>query len=350
MEKVKREDIVTGVSIHSSRVSACIAVSGEDGEPIITGLGRAEGRLLGAKGVLNIDALSRAMRGALNAAEAEAGAASPKAFISVSGGSLNIEKSRGIIKLSQKGTEITDKNVRDVLKVADTVSANLESEIMHSIPQSFVVDGQKNVENPTGLYAVKLEVEALLVMAQIPFLQNVVKALNLAGVDMEDIVFSGIALSKCLLSQKTEDKGVALMEIDNNYTVNSLFYDNILKGIDVQEKSAISEGVLEAMKINLDKMRGEKPISKIILSGGGYIHEDFIERVNSIFGIPSSVAYARNIRGMAKDINNPAHLASTGLALYGFQKRRENLNGVKAGSTILEKISKSVGIFIEEYF
>jgi len=350
MEKVKKSDIITALSIHSSRVSACISAPGEDGDPHIAGLGKSEGKLLGEKGVLSIDRLSGVIREALARAREEAKTEPRKVLVCVSGGNINSEKSRGIVKLSQRGEEISERNIKDALKIANTIPINMEKEIIHSIPQSFILDGQKGIEDPVGLFGVKLELEALLVTAHLPFLQNIVKAVNLAGLDLEDVAFSGIASSKCLLSGDTEKKGIILMEIDNHYTACSLFFGNVLRGVAVEEKSAIKEGALEALRGKLDKMRGDKTISRIFLTGGGYIHEDFIEKVNTIFGIPSEMAYVRNVKGSARDIRNTFHLTSMGLALYGLERRRESSAGKRRGSRIIRKISKSIGDFINEYF
>ncbi|MBL7070688.1 MAG: hypothetical protein ISS26_00740 [Candidatus Omnitrophica bacterium] len=350
MEKIKKDNIITAISVHSSRVSACISALSKEEGLLVTGLGKSEGRLLGGKGVLDIDVLSRAIRKALRMAREESGSEGQKAFISVSGGNIFSEKSRGIAKLNLRGEEITDKNIKDALKVANTMPINIEKEIIHSIPQDFVVDGQSDIENPVGLYGVKLEIEALLVMAHVPFLQNIVKAMNLAGIDMEDIVFSGIASSKCLLSAETEKKGVILLEIDNSYTSGCLFYDNLLRGTAVVEKSVIQDGVLEELKSKLDKIRRDKTVSKIYLTGGGFIHEDFVEKVNLIFGIPSETSYVRNAKGRARDIKNTSHLTSIGLALYGAERRLEGLTRRKGRPRILQKISRSVGDFISDYF
>ena len=263
---------------------------------------------------------------------------------------MQYEKARGMVRLSHRGEEISNKNIKDALKTAEIIPLNVAREIIHSVPQNFIVDGQKNIKNPVGLYGVKLEVETLLITSHLPFLQNIIKSLSLAGVELEDIIFSGIATSKSLLSQATEGKGIILLEIDNNFTSASFFFDNVLNGIDIQEESVISDGVLKSLKENVDKIRGEKPISKILLAGGGYIHEDFIEKVDSIFGIPSETAYLKGLKGTARDMNNPAHLTSAGLALYGLERRREDSIYKRVGSRLLNKVTKRVGNFLNEYF
>ena len=350
MEKIRDNEVVTALSIYSCRVSACIATLDKEGFPNIVGLGKSEGKLLGGRGVLDVDILSMAIRDSLKIAQEEANLSSPKTFVSVTGGSITSEKSRGMVRLSQRGEEITERNIRDVLKVANTIPINISREIIHSIPQDFIIDGQGDIKNPVGLSAVKLEAETLLITAHTPFLHNIIKSLNLAGLELEDIVFSGIALSKCLLSADTLEKGIVLLEIDNNFTALSFFFDNVLRGVDIQQKSVIRDGVLESLKENIDRMCGNKPISKVILIGGGYIHEDFIEKVDSIFGIPSQVAYARNIRSSAKDINGPSYLTSIGLALYGLEQRKKDFADKKGGLGILHKVTKRMGELLEEYF
>ena len=152
MEKVKKADIVAAISIYSSRVSACIATLDKEAYPNIAGLGKSEGKLTGAKGVLDIDALSKAVRDSLKMAQEEAGVECSRALISISGANIESEKSKGMVKLGQRSEEISDKNVREVLKVAGTIPLDVEREIIHSIPQDFVVDGQSNIKNPVGLY------------------------------------------------------------------------------------------------------------------------------------------------------------------------------------------------------
>ena len=350
MERIKKSDILTAVSIYSSRVSACIAALDES-TPVIMGLGKSEGRLMGGKGVLDIDVLSKAIRNSLNMAQEEAGRGTSQAIVGISGASIKSEKSRGIVKLGHKGEEISNRNVREVLKVADTVPLNVEREIIHSIPQDFVVDGQNGIKNPVGLYGIKLEAETLLVTAPVPFLQNVIKSLNLAGVDAEDVAFSGIGACRCSLSpEDAAEKGVILIEIDNNFTALSFFFDNILRGVEVQQKSVISGGALEGLKEKADKVREDKPISKIILTGGAYFHEDFIEKVDSAFGVPSQTAYPRNIKGSAREMTNPSHLTSIGLACYGLERRREGMARKRGSIGLLHKATKRVNDFINEYF
>jgi len=351
MEKVKKDDIVTALAVYSSRVSACIAVLDKENRPNIAGLGKSEGKLMGAKGIFDIDALSKAIRDALKAAQEEAKLECPRTFVSISGGNIGSENARGMINLGQRGEEISEKNVIGVLKMADTIPLNIEREIIHSVPQDFAVDGQHGIENPVGLYGVKLEAETLLVTIHIPFLQNVIKCLNLAGIELEDVVFSGIAASKSLLSHEdAKGKGALLIEIDDNFTAASVFFDGTLKGLDIRQRSVIAEGTLETLKEKINKIRGNRPISKIILAGGSFIHEDFIEKVDSIFGIPSHMAYARDIKGSAGDINNPANLTAIGATLYGFEERKKGLSAKKDGVGLLSKTTKKINDFLNEYF
>ena len=351
MEKLKKNSIVTALSIYASRVSACIAVMDKDTGPNIIGLGKSEGRFMGGTGVLDIDGLCRAIRDSLKMAGDEAGAESPRALISISGGAITSQVSRGMITLSQRGEEISEKNIKSVLRIADRTPASIEKEIIHSIPQDFSVDGQDGIKNPAGLYGVKLEAETLLISAHVPFLQNVVKCLNLAGTEAEDIVFSGVAASRCLLPFEGNDgTGIVLLEIDNNFTALSLFFSNVLRSVDVYSKSVIADGALEILKEKIDKMRGHKPISRIMLAGGSYFHEDFMGKVDSVFGIPSQMAHARNARGTARDISNPAHLTSLGLALYGLEKQRRGIPHRKAGAGLFHRASRRFGDFLNEYF
>jgi len=349
MEKINKKNAVAALSVYSSRVSACVAVLGEDGLANVIGLGKSEGKFMGSTGILDIDALSGALRDSLKIAQEESGTDLSRVLVGVTGGSIGSEKSRGMVRLSHKSEEITQRRIREVMKVADVIPAGIEKSVIHSIPQHFTVDGQGGIKNPTGLYGVKLEAETLLITAPVPFLQNTVKCLNMAGLDAEDIVFSGIAASRCLLSGQGGEGGVVLMEIDNNFTVLSIFFDGTLIAVDVYGKSVISDGAIEVLKKKIDKIRGGRPVSRVILAGGSYVHEDFIEKMEAVFGVPSQAAYARNIRGSAKDINNPANITSIGLAVYGLMRKKENMARRKGGG-LLGEATRKVGDFLSEYF
>ena len=255
MEKMKSKDIISSLSINSSNVAACVMTLDEEKSPFILGLGKAEGRLLGSRGVLNIDELSKAIKDSLRKAQSEAGYKSPKVVISITGGSLSSEISRGIVKLSSKGEEIRARHVKAALKIAEAIPVDSAKDILHSIPQDFIVDGQSGISNPTGLNGVKLETETMLVTAHAPFLQNVVKAMNLSGIELEDVVFSGLANYQCLAADETIGQGIVLIEIDNNFTTLSVFYDNTLRGIHIEQESVIADSVLERLKVGMDRIR-----------------------------------------------------------------------------------------------
>jgi cell division ATPase FtsA len=350
MEKIRKKDVVTALNISSARVSACIAALDERNDAGVIGLGKSEGKLLGKKGVLDIDVLSKAIRDSVKMAQEEAQLKSPKAVVSISGRSISSERSRGIIKLSHRGREISDRNIRDVLKIAEIIPINIAREIIHSVPQDYIVDDQNDIKNPVGLHGVKLEVETLLITAHIPFLQNIVKSLNLAGIDLEDAIFSGIATSQCLLTQETLEKGVILLEADNNFTTASFFFDNILRGIDICERHISEDGVFENLRKKIELMRKQKPISKIIIIGTDFIPEETIEKIESAFGIPTEAGYARNAKGRARDITNPMHIASVGLALYGLEGRRNNMSEEGIRRNVLGRVATHIGGFFEEYF
>ena len=321
MEKINKENIVAALSIGSSRVSACMARIDAAGVVNIIGLGKTEGRLMGKKGVLDIDVMTSAIRSSLKMAEVEAGIEAARAFVSISGANIISEKGRGMVKLGKKGEEIFNRHVKSALKVAEAMPLSMEKEIIHSIPQSFAVDGQNGIKNPIGLYGVKLELEALVIAVDVPFLQNIIKCLNIAGAELEDAVFSGIATARCVFPKETEPGGIVLIEADSSFTALSIFFDNVLRGVDVYDKNVFQEGTLEYLRDVTDRMRGTRPVSRIIITGNPFLPEEVIERLETVFRVPSQIGYPRHIKGTAKEINNPAHITSMGLAMYGADKK-----------------------------
>lgn len=350
MEKINKENIVTALNIGSTRVSACVAKRDAAGTVSIVGMGRAEGKLMGKKGVLDIDTMSSAIRVSLKMAEVESGVETARAFVSISGANITSEKGRGMVKLGKKGEEIFNRHVKSALRVAEAVPISMEKEIIHSISQNFTVDGQSGIKNPIGLYGVKLEVEALIIAADVPFLQNVIKCLNIAGVELEDVVFSGIATARCVFPKELETGGIVLIEADSNFTSLSIFFDNVLRGIDVYDKNIFQEGALEYLRDITDSMRGARPISKIIITGSSFLPEEIIERLETVFRVPSQIGYPRNIKGSAKDINNPIYMTSIGLAVYGLEKRLAALPGAGSKLGFFHKMIGNLKALFTEYF
>jgi len=339
---------VSALALNSNRISASVVRLNEDGEPFVTGLGKFEGRIMGSSGVLDIDRMARGMKTALSKAFEESGDEPKQLLLGVSGASVSCETARGIVKIGNKNGEITKTHLREVMKIAEMLPVDRARQILHSIPQDFILDGQDGIANPLGLAGMKLETETLLVTAYAPFIQNVTKALNLAGKEARDIIFSVFAVSDSVFERQDKPKGVALLEIDDAFTSVSFFYGNLLRGLKVERSSAISEGALERLSKGLDKMRGGRAVSEIILLGGSYVHEDFVEKVNRVFGIPSRMAYLRQVKGSAKDISSPAHIPSISLCLYGLVSSSPDSDIIRQG--LLGRARRRLGEFIEEYF
>lgn len=352
MEKVKinRENIVIALNIGSSRITACIAAADSCGSAAIIGLGKADGRFMGNKGVLDIDVMSNAMRYAMRAAGQEAGTEITRTFVSISGANITSEKSRGMIRLCKSGEEIFNRHIKSALSVAEAVPLGMEKEIVHSIPQSFVVDGQDSIKNPLGLYGVKMEVDALLVAAAAPFLQNVIKCLNIAGAELEDVVFSGIAAAACVFPKEMEPGCVILIEADNNFTSLSVFLDNVLRGMEAYGKNILQSGAMESLSEGAKRICGAVPISKIVITGSSFFSEDIIERLEAVFRVGAEIGYPRNIRGTARDINNPAYITAMGLAIYGAEKRLAEAPVTGCGRGVFGKAINHLKALFAEYF
>jgi cell division ATPase FtsA len=193
-------------------------------------------------------------------------------------------------------------------------------------------------------------VEALIIAVDTPFLQNIIKCLNIAGIELEDAVFSGIATARCVFPKEPEAGGIVLVEADSNFTALSVFCDNILSGVDVYDKNIFQDGALEYLRDATDRIRGTRPISKIIITGSSFLPEEIIERLEAVFRVPSQIGYPRHIKGSAKDINNPVHITSMGLALYGLEKRRAASPAAGSKFGFFRRVAARLKSLFNEYF
>lgn len=224
--------IVVGVDIGTSKIVTIIAKI----DDFVNILGVSEVKALGIrKGqIVNIEEAVSAINNALESAERMAGYSASHVVVSISGGHIESQNSRGVVAVSSPDGEITRNDLNRVIDAAKAISLPSSREIIHVLPRNYTVDGQDGIKDPIGMTGVRLEVDTHIVTANATSLRNFDKALAGVGVDVDAVVFSGYASSLSVLSDTERELGVVLVDIGAGttdicvYAEGSVSYSSVL--------------------------------------------------------------------------------------------------------------------------
>lgn len=218
-----RNGYIVGFDIGTKKVTAIISEITEDKKIEIIGIGSSESRGLRKGVVVNLDATVDAINKAQEEAELMAGVEIDSGFIGISGAHIKSFNSRGVIAVSSKNREISREDINRVIDQSKAVSIPPDREIIHIIPQEFVVDEQDGIKDPLGMSGIKLEVNVHIVTGAITSVQNLKTCTTRAGIEIEQIVLNQIATSTSVLTHDEMELGVGLIDIGAGTTEIAIF-------------------------------------------------------------------------------------------------------------------------------
>src|SRR2546423_1580478 len=189
----------------------------------IVGLGVAESRGIRRGVVVNLEAAVESIKKAIEEAELMAGVEIDSVHLALSGPHIKGFNSRGVIAVAGKNREITREDVRRAIDAAKAVSLPTGREILHVLPQDFVVDDQDGIGAPVGMTGARLEVNVHIITGGTTATQNVVACVNRAGISVVDTVIEQLAASEAVLTPDEKELGVALLDIGGRPTDLAIF-------------------------------------------------------------------------------------------------------------------------------
>jgi cell division protein FtsA len=220
---LSRKRIITGLDIGSTKVCAIIAEGAAGEPPNILGAGISPCTAVKKGVVADISAVAAAIESAVAEAEESSGRRAGSAVVGVTGEHIISLNSRGSIAVNHPNIEISLTDIEKVLAASRTLVLPPDREIIHSIPRFYTVDGVSGVESPAGMYGTRLEVETHIVTGLSTLLQNVVKCINTAGIDVEGTIFTPLADAESVILPKERELGVALLDIGGGTTDIAVF-------------------------------------------------------------------------------------------------------------------------------
>jgi cell division protein FtsA len=223
----KARNIVLGLDMGTTKISAIIGEIHGDGIIDVIGIGSRQCSGLQKGVVANMDRTVDAIAKAVEEAQIMAGVEVDSAYVSLAGPHVNGMKSTGIIAV--KNQEITGREIERVIEAARVVALPEDREIIHVLPQEFVVDDQDGIlEAPLGMSATRLEAKVHIITVTTAAANNAIKCINKAGFEVEDLVLEQLAVSGAILNDEEREAEVLLVDIGGGSTNIALLADGSL--------------------------------------------------------------------------------------------------------------------------
>ncbi|HQO75438.1 MAG TPA: cell division protein FtsA [Candidatus Saccharicenans sp.] len=218
-----RNNYLVGLDIGTKKTVAIIGEVTEEQKVEIIGIGVAESKGIRKGVVVNLDQTISAIKKAQEEAELMAGVEIDSAYVGISGAHIKSFNSRGVVAVSGKNRQITREDIKRVIDQARALSIPPDREIIHIIPQEFIVDEQDGIKDPLGMSGIKLEVNVHIVTSAITSLQNLKNCLERSNIGIQEIVLNQIATSYSTLTQDERELGVGLIDLGAGTTEVAIF-------------------------------------------------------------------------------------------------------------------------------
>ncbi|MBT3475790.1 cell division protein FtsA [bacterium] len=220
-------NVIVGLDIGTTKILCLVAEVRAPGDVEIIGVSSYPSKGLQRGIVLNIDATVDSIRQAIEDAEKMAGTEITSVIVGIAGGHIRSLNGHGMITLRNR--EVTKRDLDRVIESATAGAQPADREVIHVMPQEFIVDGERKIKDPVGLYGVKLEAKIHMVTAQVTQAKNLVKCVHNSGVDVQSLVLEQIASSEAVLTPDERDVGVVLLDCGGGTTDIAVFSDGAIK-------------------------------------------------------------------------------------------------------------------------
>jgi len=375
-----KSEIIVGLDVGTTKICAVVGeISGSGSDINIIGIGTHPSIGLRKGVVVNIESTVESIKKAVEEAELMAGCEISSVYAGIAGGHITGFNSRGIIAI--KGPEITEGDVERVVDAARAVAIPMDREVIHVLPQEFIVDDQTGIQNPVGMAGVRLEAKIHIVTGAVTSAHNIVKCANRSGLDVCDIVLESLASGEAVLTGEERELGTALIDLGGGTSDLAIFSGNnirhtfvlalggnnitndiavglrapIAEAERIKKKygSCLTERISSEETIEVPGMGGrparklprqilgeileprmeeiftlinreihragmENLISSgVVLTGGSSLLDGGVEIAESVFNLPTRMGAPQGIGGLVDVVNNPMYATGVGLVMYG---------------------------------
>ena len=394
-----------GLDIGTTKISAIIAEMDPETRDIkIVGVGLSPSEGLRRGVVVNLEKTVASIARAVEEAERMSGVQVKGVFAGIAGDHIRSINSRGVIAVSRRDNEISQADVDRVVDAAKAVAIPMDREIIHVIPQEFIVDDQDGIKDPIGMSGVRLEAEVHIITGAVTSAKNICKSITRAGLKVHDLVLEPLASSHAVLGPDERDLGVVLLDMGGGTTDVAVFYEGSIRHtaivplggasvtndiaigmrtpIDQAERIKIEHGcALASMVGPLEKLvvtgvggRGDKEIQRtqlaamieprmeeifalsnrevkknhfadllgagVVLTGGTSLLPGAVELAEQIFEMPVRRGVPSGLSGLMENVRDPRYSTGVGLILHAVQNEGGDVIQHKPGRSIPESLKR----------
>ncbi len=387
------KNLIVGLDIGTSKIICIVAEMQPEGTLEVIGMGTHPSKGLRRGVVVNIESTVNAIQRALEEAELMADCKIREVYTGIAGNHIKSFNSHGMVAIKDK--EISQIDVERVIDTARAVNIPMDQQILHTLPQEFVVDGQEDVKDPLGMSAVRLEVRVHMVTGAVSAAQNIVKCVRRCGIEVRDLVLQPLASALAVLTEDEKELGVCLVDIGGGTTDIAVFTNGAIRhtavipvaGDQVTNDIAVAlrtppkeaedlkirhgcalrqladardmievpsvgdrpaktlsrqtlaefieprmEELYSLVQAELRRSGFEELLSSgIVITGGSAAMQGMVELGEEVFHMPVRLGYPRYEGGLSEVMRNPRYATGVGLLLAGLENRGRD-NPVKLGA------------------
>ncbi len=271
--------IIVGLEIGTSKVCAVVGEVSDEGALNIVGLGQARSRGVRKGEIVDAPQAEEDVRAAIVEAEKMADVEIRSVYLGVTGGHIRGFNNRGVHPVVSADREISEDDMRDVIKNAKAINLPNENTVLHAIRQHFLVDGQDGIANPVGLLGSRLEVDMHVVHGNFNRLQNAIRLVKGMQLEVDEVVFNGMASSLALLSSEQKEMGALVIDVGGGTTDYVVYADGVVKhtGVIAVGGDHVSHDLAVGLKVPLSRAEQLK-----IEHGGAFVDDTVKGRVLAI--------------------------------------------------------------------
>jgi cell division protein FtsA len=380
------DNVFVGLDIGTTKIACIISEQDANGELKIVGVGVSPSDGLRKGVVVNIDKTVRSIQKAVEEAELMAGVDVDEVWVGIAGDHIRAINSRGLVAISRDNNEITDLDVVRAIDAARAVSIPMDREILHVIPQEFVVDDQKGIKDPIGMCGVRLETQVHIITGAVTSAQNIYKSVEKAGLKVVDLVLEPLASCYSVLEKDEKELGVALVDMGGGTTDIAIYFDESIRhtavvglggknvtsdiaigirtpveraeeikrqygcaysqllkgteyisvpGVGGREQREVSKAVLagiieprleEILSLALREIKrteySDMLGAGVVLTGGGALMDGIQELSERVFEMPVKIGVPSGFGGLTEAAKSPIHATGVGLCMYAMEQSK----------------------------
>lgn len=264
-----KEKIVAAVDIGTTKIVSLVGKLNEQGKLEILGISQTPSKGVKRGVVLNIEETVNAIQTTAAEASKQSGITFNEVFVGIAGQHIKSVKNRGYINRDSYDDEITRDDLQNLIDDMHKIPVDVGEEILHVLPQSYIVDSETGVKNPVGMSGKRLEANFHIVIGQISSARNIEKCINRVGLEVKQLVLEPLASSAAVLTDDEKEAGVALVDIGGGTTDVAVYYDDVIRHTavipfggnvitrDIKEGCAILQRQAESLKVQFGSALGD---------------------------------------------------------------------------------------------